>query len=110
MLPLQPRPLPRHRSVGRERIDGRNPAARVRARIPRLHPPRQDRGSNGGGTVSTIPATPSVISRLVRQNLIAERNLKATEVPRSGLARGSSAPDSLLLGVIGRYRYDGLLA
>ena len=47
MLPLQPRPVPRDRGVGRERDDGRDPAARIRRRIPRLHPPRQDRGGDG---------------------------------------------------------------
>ena len=39
MLRLQPRPVPRHRGVDRERVDGRNPAAGIRRRICRLHQP-----------------------------------------------------------------------
>src|ERR1700730_14184012 len=62
MLPLQPRPLPRDRGLGPEGGKGRDPAARIRRRIPRLHPPRQDRRSNGGGTAGDVAPTPGVIS------------------------------------------------
>ena len=40
---------------------GRNPAARVRGRIPRLHPPRQDRRGDTAAAPA-LPPTPGVIS------------------------------------------------
>ena len=49
-------PVPRHRGVGRERDDGRDPAARLRGRIPRLHPARQGIGRDGSGAGRRRPA------------------------------------------------------
>src|SRR5215470_4481220 len=66
MFPLQPRPVPRHRNLARERVDGRNPAARIRSRIPRLHAPRQGRGGDGGRRAGTVPPTPGVIANMIR--------------------------------------------
>src|ERR1700730_3621441 len=58
MLPVQSRPVPRDRGLGRERDDGRNPAPRIR----RLPPPRQHRRCDGGRSAAGRRPTPGVIS------------------------------------------------
>src|SRR5260370_8627848 len=97
MLPLQPRPVPRDRGLGRERDDGRNPAPRIRRRIPRLHPPRQDRGSDGRRGAAGVPPAPGVISAAEETQIrMAGSGNYASLSSRRGL---SLSPLSLLFPV-----------
>src|SRR6478672_2245288 len=90
MLPLQPRPVPRDRGLGRERDDGRNPAPRIRRRIPRLYPPRQDRGGDGRRGAAGLPPAPGVISdapRLKRSALHSAAESRASKAFGGGSLR-----------------------
>ena len=62
MLPQQPRPVPRDRGGARERVDGRNPAARIRGRISRFRPFRQSSGGHRGSSSGNGSSTPGIAS------------------------------------------------
>src|SRR5215472_9400490 len=91
MFPLQSRPVPRHRSVARERVDGRDPTAGVRRRVLGVHPARENIDGHGCGDAGCFSPAPGLVFLTMSLRLAAAAGLLSSAISASASMMAADA-------------------